>query len=188
MNLKDLMIDNTWSLFLDRDGVINRRIVGGYVTKWEDFEFLKDVKKAVELFSGIFSRIFIVSNQQGIGKGLMTDEELHLIHDKMKKEISEAGGRIDSIYYCPALSDSRSFMRKPQVGMGIKAKRDFPGISFRRSVMAGDSAGDMRFGRRLGMKTVWIGDDIREINRNHKLIDFAFPDLIHFAEELKKIS
>jgi len=63
MNLKDLKIDNTWTLFLDRDGVINRRIVDGYVKSWEQFQFNPGVKEALKEVSGLFGRIVVVSNQ-----------------------------------------------------------------------------------------------------------------------------
>ena len=117
MNLKDLHIDGSWTLFLDRDGVINRRIIDGYVRSVRDFEILPGVLEAISRLSVIFGRIIIVTNQQGIGKGLMTEEELSSIHRFLTDKITGAGGRIDAIYHAPNLAQENSVMRKPATGM-----------------------------------------------------------------------
>ena len=101
MTLKNLNIDDTWCLFLDRDGVINKRVEGDYIKKWEEFEFLPGVLEALHIFSGVFDKIFVVTNQQGIGKGLMTEIDLEHIHDEMIQEIKINGGRINKIYHSP---------------------------------------------------------------------------------------
>src|SRR5512140_305773 len=108
MNLKDLKIDSGWTLFLDRDGVINTRILGGYVQKWEQFEFLPGFLEAIKILSLAFSRIIVVSNQQGIGKGLMTEEELGILHRNMVAVIEKHGGRIDRIFHSPDLETEDS--------------------------------------------------------------------------------
>ncbi len=180
MNLKDLSFTDRWSLFLDRDGVVNRRIPGGYVTCWEDFEFIPGALEALAVLSGIFIRIIIVSNQQGVGKGLMTMEELNEIDRRMKAMVKENGGRIDATYYAPYLANTRHTDRKPGTGMGLRAKADFPGISFSRSVMAGDSGSDIEFGKNLGMVTVWIGTGEKMADS-----DFHFNSLLDFANVLK---
>jgi histidinol-phosphate phosphatase family protein len=176
------MIDEGWTLFLDRDGVINMRILGGYVQKWEQFEFLPGVQEALKLLSTGFSRIIVVSNQQGIGKGLMTTEELEILHGKMIAEIESYGGRIDRVYYSPHLEKEGSVIRKPNVGMALMARKEFPGINFKRSLMVGDSISDMVFGKRLKMVNIFISQDINLARKNHRCIDFVFPDLISFAE------
>lgn len=182
MNLKNLMIDQEWSLFLDRDGVINKRITGGYVQKWEQFEFLTGVTDAMNILSLKFPRIIVVSNQQGIGKGIMTGDDLETIHRKMISEIEKAGGRIDRIYHSPYREEEGSLIRKPNVGMALMARKEFRDINFKRSVMAGDSISDMIFGKRLKMVNVFISGDISQARKNHHCIDFIFPDLISFAE------
>jgi histidinol-phosphate phosphatase family protein len=164
------MIDSSWTLFLDRDGVINTRILGGYVQKWEQFEFLPGFLEALKILSPEFSRIIVVSNQQGIGKGLMTEEELEILH------------RIDRIYHSPHLEKEGSVKRKPNVGMALIARKEFPGINFKRSVMVGDSISDMIFGKRLKMVNVFLSEDISQARKSHHCIDFVFPDLISFAK------
>src|SRR5512146_1139382 len=98
-----MKIDKSWTLFLDRDGVINKRIPGGYVREWQHFEFLPGVKEAMKIFSGLFGHVIIVSNQQGIGKGIMTEKDLEEVHARMISEIERSGGRIDRIYHSPFL-------------------------------------------------------------------------------------
>lgn len=186
MTSNRLIISKKSCLFLDRDGVINRRLVDDYVKSWDEFEFIEGVPEAVKIFSQSFGRIFVVTNQQGIGKGLMTNTTLETIHGRMQEELRRAGGNIDKVYHCPGLKNDRPFCRKPQVGMGLQAKKDFPEISFRKSVMAGDSLSDMQFGKRLRMTTVLIGPDNEIARQNPRLVDFWFLDLISFANFLKK--
>jgi len=174
-----------WSLFLDRDGVINRRIPDDYVKKPADFEFLPGVTEALARFAAMFRYIVIVTNQQGIGRGLMTVNELEQVHSKMLADIADAGGRIDKIYFSPDLKDSRSFTRKPAVGMGLKARKELVGLRFRESIMAGDTASDMLSGKRLGMTTVLISQDTSELRVCSEMADYSFPDLISFARALE---
>lgn len=143
-------------MFLDRDGVINDRLVGRYVLTWREFRFIPGTLEALRFFAGYFGRIFVVTNQQGIGKGLMTEEDIQDIHKRMLSEIVQAGGRIDGIYFCPDLKEKPDNCRKPNPAMALQAQRDFPEIEFTRSVMVGDSISDMDFASRLGMRSVLI--------------------------------
>ncbi len=181
----NLSITKDWSLFLDRDGVINVRIVGDYVKNPQNFVFTNGTIEAVAKASSLFGRIFVVTNQQGIGKGLMTPHDLELIHKHMQSQIEDAGGKIDQIYACPFLKEAHSFLRKPQVGMGLQAKKDFPEINFKKSIMVGDSISDMEFGKRLGMKTVFISDDLSKTSLHYKIIDYRFHTLADFIEALQ---
>lgn len=171
-------------LFLDRDGVINRRIIDGYVTRREDFVLIDGVLEAISIFARKFDRIFMVTNQQGIGKGLMTENDLADIHDWFLKQVESVGGRIDRIYHCAALKAEHSFIRKPSIGMALQARRDFPDVVLKQSVMVGDTASDMLFGRRAGMTTVLVGDE-PEIGRQFPhLVDYCYPDLLAYAKSL----
>lgn len=149
-------IDSTWTLFLDRDGVINERIPEGYVKSIEEFVFLPEVKESIAEFSKIFGKIFVVTNQQGIGKKLMSESNLLDIHSYMCCEIEKAGGRIDKCYYAPGLVSKKNSLRKPNPGMALMAQRQFENLDFKKAVMVGDSNSDILFGRNLGMKTVRI--------------------------------
>jgi D-glycero-D-manno-heptose 1,7-bisphosphate phosphatase len=156
MILKNLNIDKRWSLFLDRDGVINERLIGDYVKNWEEFKFLPGSIEAIAKASEVFGRIVVVTNQQGIAKGLYSAEDLLLIHNQMIAETNKAGGRIDAVYFAPALASENSNLRKPATGMALQAKAEFPEIDFSKSIMVGDSESDIVFGNTLGMFTVFI--------------------------------
>ncbi|MEE4257676.1 MAG: HAD-IIIA family hydrolase [Bacteroidales bacterium] len=177
MHLKDLSLNNEWTLFLDRDGVINERLAGDYVKTPEEFRFIEGVPEALAKLSKVFGLIIIVTNQQGIGKGLMTEEDLRIIHDIMISGIQEAGGRINKIYHSSHLDREDNAMRKPNTGMAEQAKIDFPEIDFSMSVMVGDSQADMEFGRRMGMINVYIGD-ISNPKAHIDLVIKSLPDLI----------
>lgn len=181
MTLNSLNIDNSWTLFLDRDGVLNKRLENDYVKNWSEFEFLDGVLDTLRYFNKRFGRILVVTNQQGIGKGLYRTEDLEVIHRNMLYEVRFHGGRIDKVYFSPHLASQQHPDRKPGTGMGLKAKADFPEIDFKKSLMIGDSMSDMEFGKRLGMVTVYIGEAISE----DKHIDFQFSSLSKVADFLQ---
>ncbi len=181
MTLKDLNINKDWTLFLDRDGVINKRLENDYVKNWVEFVFLDGVLNALKYFNGIFGRILVVTNQQGIGKHLYRIEDLELIHTNMLYEIKYHGGRIDKVYFSPFLVSDQHPSRKPGIGMAMEAKKDFPEINFEKSLMMGDSISDMQFGKNAGMHTVFIG----EMTAKDTLIDFTFASLAEVADYLQ---
>lgn len=166
------------ALFLDRDGVLNVLRRNDYVKCPDELELLPGVPEAIQTLRRSFGRIIIVTNQQGIGKGLMTEADLEAVHAKM---LAAIGGGIDRIYHCPELERARSFRRKPNIGMALQARRDFPDIKLKESVMAGDSMTDMLFGRRAGMTTVLIGDNSDVWLKQPHLVDYRYPTLLDFA-------
>jgi histidinol-phosphate phosphatase family protein len=184
MNLHHLLINKSWTLFLDRDGVINRLRENDYVKSWSEFEFLPGVLESIAGLSQLFGRIIVVTNQQGIGKGLYTVNDLEQIHQKMISEINAFDGRIDKVYFAPALDKEDSPLRKPKTGMAELAVSDFPEINLSQSIIVGDSITDMDFGKRTGMKTVFVGG--KNVNETEKkLIDFNLKDLLDFWHSLK---
>ena len=176
------------SIFLDRDGVLNERIVDGYVTRVEDFRIIDGVLEAMAIFAKYFKHIFIVTNQQGIGKGLMTEADLNAVHQWFVNQVESTGGRIDRIYHCPKLKSEHSFMRKPSIGMALQARREFADVKLHRSVMVGDMESDMLFGRRAGMQTVLVDGGNEVARQSPHLVDECFPDLISYANSLKNKS
>ena len=141
------------TLFLDRDGVINRWLPGDYVRSWDQFAFLPGILECLRKWAGRFKHIILVSNQRGVGKGKMTMEQLEQVHARMLAEIRAAGGRIDAVYTCTELDENHP-MRKPQPGMFLEACRDFPDIAPERSLMLGDSESDRDFAYGCGMPFV----------------------------------
>ena len=179
LELKD--IDKEWTLFLDRDGVINYEKKDDYIRNWQEFKFYEGAKDALKIFAEKFGTIIVVSNQRGIGKGLMTEEKLLDIHQNMQHEIEHAGGRIDGIYYCTAV-DSKAIYRKPNPGMAFSAKKDFPEIDLERSIIAGNKPSDMLFGTNAGMYSVYIASTHPETPFPHPNIDLRFNSLSDFAK------
>jgi len=175
--------DKDWTLFLDRDGVLNKEIVGSYVTTPEEFEFCENVPKAMQSLAEIFGTVVVVTNQRGVGKGIMTTDTLREIHTDMKAGIFAAGGRIDRVYSCTAVDD-RDHNRKPNTGMALQAREDFPQIDFRKSVMVGNSLSDMEFGKRLAMYTVFLTSKHDPFQLPHDLINEQFPSLYDWAKSL----
>lgn len=170
------------ALFLDRDGVINERTPGDYVRTPEMFVPTEGLGEAMRLLSEYFGRIVVVTNQAGIGKGLMTEQDLVVVHQKMFDLVRDAGGRIDRVYHCPHTKDAGCRCRKPATGMAWKALADFPDIDFNNAWLVGDSASDIRLGRALGMHTALITGKAEEAEELASMkIDFQFGSLLHFA-------
>jgi len=189
MTLKDLKIYHDSCLFLDRDGVINKRIVDGYVTHPDEFLFEEKSLQAINILSKLFKCIVVLTNQQGIGKGIYTEVNLEKVHQKMLSEINKAGGKIDAVFYAPQLAKENHSDRKPGIGMPNKAKEKFPFINLQHSIMVGDSKSDMQMGRAIGSKNILIGNNslIEDTFYDFKfnlLFDFANELMINFGEEI----
>lgn len=176
--------DKDWTLFLDRDGVLNKEIVGSYITSLDEFEFCDGVPRALNFLSDLFGTVVVVTNQRGVGRGLMTTETLRGIHSEMKSGIVAAGGRIDRVYSCTAINDEDR-NRKPNTGMALQAREDFPQIDFHKSVMVGNSISDMEFGKRLAMHTVFLTTKHAPYPMPNDLIDSQFESLLEWANMLK---
>ncbi len=182
MSLSNLPLDRSWTLFLDRDGVINRRIVGDYVRSITQFELLPGVIEAIRDLSNYFAHTIIVTNQQGIGKGLMTETDLASIHTYLTNEVHRSGGQIDAILHAPQLKPDHTGYRKPGPGMALAAQEKFPSIDFHKSIMVGDAPGDIAFGKGLGMQTVFIDTPEKDA---HPQADFTFNSLTEFAAAIR---
>lgn len=152
------MNDKIKTTFLDRDGVINRRMIGDYVKSWEEFEFLPGVLGALKRLRVAGHRVILISNQSGIGRGLMSHEDLENVHREMTGRIEDAGGRIEKIYYCPHHPVDACSCRKPQPGNLLKAAREY-NIDLALCFFIGDSPTDVEAGNRAGCITIQVGDD-----------------------------
>jgi len=169
------------TLFLDRDGVINRQIIGGYVTSVDEFEFLPGVLDAFPRLAEQFDYVFLITNQQGIGKGVFSVDDLIEIHRFMLDSINNNGGRLNKIYFCSELEKANSPNRKPNPGMGLQALSDFPDIDLDFAIMVGDSLLDMQFGKNLGIKTVFLTNGKTLEPAVAALSDHVFVDLLDFS-------
>jgi D-glycero-alpha-D-manno-heptose 1-phosphate guanylyltransferase len=181
LDLKE--VNKNWTLFLDRDGVINIDKPGSYIFNAKEFVFMPGLPGPFRLFAERFSHTIVVTNQRGVGRGLMTEEDLSSIHGKMQEEVDAAGGKIDAIYYCTAVENDHP-ARKPNPGMAVRAKNDFPGIILSRSIMVGNNLSDMQFGRNAGMYTVFVKTTNPAVKLPHPDIDLIFDTLADFAKAL----
>jgi len=176
--------DNTWTLFLDRDGVINVNKDDSYVFKRSEFVFKDGTLEAIAQLSGLFGRIIVVTNQRGVGKGLMSVADLADIHDYMKSAIEMAGGRIDDLFYCISTDDAHPD-RKPSPGMAFRAKEKYPEIDFSKAVMVGDKSVDMLWGRNIGSLTVLIRSARFKTSIDPSSVDITCDSLFEFAHLLQ---
>ena len=155
----DWNVDSSWTLFLDRDGVINERLFGEYILKESDFRFKKGVLEVSSSFFSKFMKVILVTNQQCIGKGLITREGVDQIHQFMLAEFKKYEAEIDLVLIAPEISGEQSRMRKPLPRMAHLAKEKYNQIDFSKCIMVGDTDSDIEFGKNLGMKTVLIASD-----------------------------
>jgi D-glycero-D-manno-heptose 1,7-bisphosphate phosphatase len=144
------------AVFLDRDGVINRKAPEGqYVTRWEEMEFLPGALEAVRLLNQAGYFVVIASNQRCVAKGLITNSQLEALHERMRREFASARATIDAIYYCPHDYQPPCQCRKPEPGMLLEAARKH-NLDLTASWMIGDSEHDVEAGRRAGCRTVRV--------------------------------
>ncbi len=180
------MIDSTWTLFLDRDGIINKRIIDGYVKEISQFVFKSDFIQAMPILNRIFKYTIVVTNQQGIEKELVTESEVATIHAYLINSLKEKNIKIDKIYLCPHLAERNCNCRKPNIGMALNAKKEFPDIDFNKSVMIGDSISDLIFGKNLNMKTVFIADTNNYVKSDIlAYADFFCADMMEFTNLIR---
>jgi len=172
-----------WTLFLDRDGVINVRTPGDYVKSMGEWTYCTGALDAIAKLSLIFDRIIVVTNQQGVPLKKMSSYTLDLIHQNLRDDVRKQGGHIDATYASLDLKDKLNNSRKPNPAMAHWAHKVFPDIDFTKFIMVGDSASDIEFGQSTGMKTAAVDgkpedvDAIKALNPN-----WRFRDLAHFAE------
>lgn len=173
-------ITRDWTLFLDRDGVINEKRENDYVKNWDEFVFCKDSLKALTKLSKVFDKIFIVTNQRGVGRNLMSIEDLKKIHSEMILRINQVGGHITDIFYC-IHEDINHLDRKPNIGMAKKAQKKYPEINFNKSLIVGDSESDILFGLNLKMLTILLSEKkIKSKIKPH----FQFNNLFELSKKI----
>lgn len=167
--------------FFDRDGIVNVLLDNAYVRKIDEFIFIEEF---FEIFKYVKSKNYlaiVITNQQGIGKGLMTDDDLQNIHHWMQEEIyKRTNFKFDDIFYCGELDSARSFRRKPAPGMFYEAIEKW-NIDTKNSFMLGDSFRDSISSNAAGIKSILIGNFYQD------QADYVFPSLKDFLKVIEKI-
>lgn len=172
------------AVFFDRDGIVNKRLIGDYVKNIESFKFHETFFKIFQLFKTHGYLAILVTNQQGIGKELMTEQDLKIVHDFMQTELlARTGFQFDEIYYSPFLKSKNSFCRKPNPGMFVQAIEKY-NINAAESFTIGDSVSDVVAGKAVGTTTFLIGDFDKN---NIDSADFVYQNLEELLDYLNKI-
>jgi len=161
------------AVFLDRDGVINRKMPeGDYVKDWSEFSFLPGILRAIRMLKENGFLIAVITNQRCIATGVITEERLKEIHGRMLDEIRRYGGDIEAVYFCPHDISDGCGCRKPEPGMILRAIKDFRDhnieIDLERSYVIGDSEKDIASAKALGIKTIKIGEYSPEADINKR--------------------
>lgn len=153
------------AVFLDRDGVINKKIEGEYVKNWDEFVFLPEVGSAIKLLNSKKIPVYIISNQSGIGRGIMTQEDLEKVQKLMIGVLKAEGAHIDDIFVCPHAPDENCECRKPRPGLLKLAKQKYPKINFVASWFIGDSQSDVEAGYAVNTNTYLLkkGESLKQV-------------------------
>lgn len=176
-----------WCLFLDRDGVINRQIIGDYVRSWRDFEWLPDVRSGLKLLRAWAPHLVIVTNQQGIGKGMMSLDDVGTIHRRLQSTLMDDDIRIDAFMVCPHLESSSCACRKPRPGMVFEWLRTHPTVDPSLSIVVGDSRTDIELAHAVADAAGGCAGILIGARDDHAVAaDANFASLRDFAAEVQR--
>jgi histidinol-phosphate phosphatase family protein len=176
-----------WCLFLDRDGVINRQVVNDYVRSVQEFEWSRGAQLAIRELGDWAPFIVVVTNQQGIGKGLMTADDVRTIHEKLQSDLSETP-LINAFQVCPHLQSAGCTCRKPNPGLVTDWLRAHPDVDPSLSVVVGDSQSDLDLARNVAKATgTCVGVHIRNANNPEVVNELSFDSLLEFARAIGDI-
>lgn len=174
------------TVFLDRDGVLNQKAPeGSYVLSSAELKMLPGAPEAVARLSKAGLRIVIVTNQQAIGRQMLTVSDLDLIHEAVLGAIAEEGGVVHQVMVCPHLAGT-CCCRKPDIGLFAEAARRDPGINFANSFVVGDSATDMEAATAIGARGLHVGgppDDSRTVRDLREAAEVILSSLTQKSSE-----
>ena len=144
------------TVFLDRDGVINRnRPRGDYVKSWNEFQFLPGARGAIIRLTQAGFRLLVITNQACVGKGIVSWDKVQQIHELMMQEIARSGGRIEAVLCCPHLPDDGCHCRKPAPGLLKHAQEEYK-VDLGRAILVGDSVKDVQTAAAVGMPAIMV--------------------------------
>lgn len=147
------------TIILDRDGVINKKMPrANYVTTWDEFEWLPGAKEAIKRLNLAGYRVLLATNQPGIARGMMSQQDLEQIFSHMDNELAAIGAKIDKKYFCPHGWDEGCVCRKPEPGMLFQAQKDF-NLNLANITFIGDDIRDQQAGQAAGCQTILLGEE-----------------------------
>ena len=142
-----------WCLFLDRDGVINQRVVGDYVRSWEQFVWMPGARDAMWILRQWAPHLVVVTNQQGVGKGLMSLNDVTAIHDRIQDDLSVNDSVVEEFLICPHLESEECGCRKPRPGLVADWLRGHADSEPSLSIIVGDRTSDLELARNVAAAT-----------------------------------
>ncbi len=179
-------------VFLDRDGVINK-YPGDYeyVRSWAEFEFLPRVKAALKRLNEQGFKIYVISNQAGVSKGIFSQESLDLITKNMLKELNNEQIKIDGVFYCTHKPEENCLCRKPKTGLvdkvlkaiGVRSEKDS------KRYFIGDTIRDVETGKAAGLKTILVFSGKEKFENKFNWVtspDFTAKDLSEAVDLILK--
>ncbi len=172
------------AIFLDRDGTLVHD--EGYVYKIEDFKLLPNVIEALELLKDNF-KLFIITNQSGIGRGYYTKEDFLKFNNHLIEELEKNNIKIEKTYMCPHLPTENCDCRKPNEKFAKEAEKDF-NIDLKESYVIGDHDFDIEMGKKTGSKSILVltGHGKKHLNELKSKPNFIAEDLLEAAEWILK--
>ena len=173
------------AVFLDRDGVINRRRVD-HVKSWAEFEFLPGAVEAVSELRRMGLRSIVITNQAAVGRGLLTQEQLSSIHRHMTSHITEAGGVIERIYVCTHTPNANCDCRKPATELFRRASQEL-GIELGGSIMIGDSRSDVEAAHAIGGLAILVAENGEARSDNGVSVVRDLAEAVSLIPELQRI-
>jgi D-glycero-D-manno-heptose 1,7-bisphosphate phosphatase len=150
------------AVFLDRDGIINERpALHQYVTSWADFRWVDGIVPLLQELSALGYVLFVITNQQGIARGLLSETGVAAIHDEMTRLLETHGVRLARVLHCPHAADAGCLCRKPRPGLIYRALNESPFlIDVPQSILIGDTDSDVQAGAAAGIGTrILVSED-----------------------------
>jgi D-glycero-D-manno-heptose 1,7-bisphosphate phosphatase len=167
-------------VFLDRDGTINVKAPAHrYITSPDQLALLPGAAEAIQRLNAAGVWVGVVTNQRGVARGEMTEEDLQAVHLRLAQELAGGGAHLDAVYYCPHEQGTCS-CRKPQPGLLLDAQRDHPGMRFAAAALIGDAPSDVQAGRRLGMTTILLAPDGASSDHDADHVAQTLLDAVHW--------
>jgi len=150
---------NVRYVFLDRDGVINRKLAEGeYVSSWHHVQILPGAEEAIARLNRSGRTVIVITNQRGVALGYYTEADVRAVHEELQRHLNQSGARIDAFYFCPH-DKNQCNCRKPKTGLFEQAVKDFPEASGTNSIVIGDSLSDIEAARNFGAASIFIDGD-----------------------------
>jgi len=139
---------------LDRDGTII--VEKNYLKSVDQLELLPNAAEGLRMLASQGFSLIVITNQSGIGRGLLTVAEVDAIHSELLRRLAAEGVNVAAIYYCPHAPEANCDCRKPRIALANQAATDLGGFDPSQSVVIGDKTSDIEFGRALGARTILV--------------------------------